>query len=486
MKKLLCALFALIMCVSVFASCGGETTVTEAEGGEETTVAPAPEETEKIVADIPDVRFEDHVFVVWIQSGSENEYDFVTYEEQIGDPLNDAIALKNLNVEERFGITIEAVPVDYSVMTGQIRNNVRSGVPDFDIALCQMVEATTLALENTFLAFEQLEYIDLSKPWWDKAVSDAFSISGSLLLANGDISPSSFQVTSCLYFNKDIMKNLDLEYPYELVKQGKWTLDKMYEYVKGYTNDKNEDGKLSVFDDEFGLASWWLDVPYSMYYSAGGMIIGKDNEDIPYLAVDAEKTEAIYAKMRKILIEEESLVERTSLIDAHAAFAEDRAMFIDSKFVHLNLLRDMDSDYGILPVPKFDEAQEDYISFVNGCSNMLCIPFTCPDPERTSIIVEAIAEESYYTVTPVLYETFLKRKMTRDPDSAEMIDYIIRNRAFDFGYAAMQSSIGSMIRDIVVNDSEVVSTLARHSKSAPKTLRKMIERYQEAVEKGRG
>lgn len=484
MKKLIALFFAVIMCLGLLPACA-ETSEDSTDPGETEDIAHPEEDTKGPVADLPDVKYEDYVFTVWIQSGSENEYDFVVYEDQVGDPLNDAVMAKNAAVEERFGITIDAVPVDYSVMTGQIRNNVRSGVPDFDIALCQMVEATTLAMENIFLSFDMLEWVDLSKPWWDKQVSDAFSINGELLLANGDISPSSFQVTSCLLFNKDLMDARDMEYPYELVKQDKWTLDKLYEYVKGYTADENSDGRYD-YEDTYGLAAWWLDVPYSFFYSAGGMLVQKDSEDIPYLDLDKEKFVSIYEKMYKIIIEENSLVERNSLADAHAHFAEGKVLFIDSKFIHLSTLREMDNDYGILPVPKFDENQEEYTSFVNGCSNMLCIPFTCPNPERTSVIVEALAEESYNTVTPVLVEIFLQRKVTRDPDSAEMIEIILRNRAFDFGYAAMQGSVGTMVRDLLMNkNQEVVSTIDKTVSRAEKSLDKMIKKYIAGAEKAK-
>ena len=83
-------------------------------------------------------------------------------------------------------------------------------------------------------------------------------------------------------------------------------------------------------------------------------------------------------------------------------FYEGRALFYDSTLNAAETLRDMNDDFGIVPTPKFDEAQSDYRSFVNGASSMVCVPATVTKTENrefVSIVIEGLASEAYRTVT---------------------------------------------------------------------------------------
>ena len=127
------------------------------------------------------------------------------------------------------------------------------------------------AINNEVLPIDELPYVDLSKPWWDKDVNQGFSIKGHLMMINGDISPYSFNLTACMYFNKKLFDKYDLEYPYQLVRDGKWTLDKLIELTKDFTADTDGDGKITADggSDVFGMTAWFLGLPYDFYYGAG-------------------------------------------------------------------------------------------------------------------------------------------------------------------------------------------------------------------------
>lgn len=167
-------------------------------------------------------------------------------------------------------------------------------------------------------------------------------------------------------------------------------------------------------------------------------------------------------------------------------FADGRALFLDAKLATAEELREMDNEFGILPVPKFSESQSDYRSFVNGASSMICVPATVKsDSQRefVSIITEALASEAYRTVTPVLKETYLKRKITRDSDSADMIDYIVRNRVFDMAYVNMHDGVGSYVRDLLASKTaDITSTLKRYQKSAKKKIESIVKAFDKSLE----
>ena len=58
---------------------------------------------------------------------------------------------------------------------------------------------------------------------------------------------------------------------------------------------------------------------------------------------------------------------------------------------------------------------------------------TCSNPEGTSAIMEALFEESSYTLRDAYTERALKYKSTRDDESIEMLEIIFSNVVYDIG-----------------------------------------------------
>jgi len=97
---------------------------------------------------------------------------------------------------------------------------------------------------------------------------------------------------------------------------------------------------------------------------------------------------------------------------------------------------DLDFTYGMLPFPKYDEAQERYLTVPEYDFSVYGVPVTLPmeDYEFVGIVMEAMCAESWKTVTPAYYDEALKGRYSADPTTAEMIDLIMDGRVFDWGY----------------------------------------------------
>lgn len=94
----------------------------------------------------------------------------------------------------------------------------------------------------------------------------------------------------------------------------------------------------------------------------------------------------------------------------------------------------MESEFGILPLPKYSDDQKNYCSPVQ-CygGSVISVPLNAEDTSRTGIILEALSAESRYTVIPAFYDIVLKNKNTRDEQSKEMLDIILDTRIYDVG-----------------------------------------------------
>ena len=118
------------------------------------------------------------------------------------------------------------------------------------------------------------------------------------------------------------------------------------------------------------------------------------------------------------------------------AFGNKRSLFFSTAFSGLKKLRayDVDSIYGIVPLPKASAEQDKYYTHagVNGAYG-ICIPINVPNPEFSAYMIEALACGGKNHVTPAYYEVALKSRAAKDDGSEEMLDLIFSNVVYDLG-----------------------------------------------------
>ena len=148
-----------------------------------------------------------------------------------------------------------------------------------------------------------------------------------------------------------------------------------------------------------------------------------------------------------------------------------------------SILRNMDTDFGIIPYPKYDETQEEYRTTSHNAVSMMCFPVTVKDPEMSAIITEALCAESYRNVIPQYYDIALKAKGARDDESGEMIDLIRDGLIFDFGWvhSVPMGSIGTIMQNLITNnDSGLASYWAGKENQVLTGLEKINAAYAKA------
>jgi len=96
--------------------------------------------------------------------------------------------------------------------------------------------------------------------------------------------------------------------------------------------------------------------------------------------------------------------------------------------------RFMETDFGIVPMPKLNELQETYRTPMSTATSVFGIPITSRDPERTALIMEALTAVSQDIIKPAFYENIIYVKSIRDEESLDMLEnYIIPNKTYDLG-----------------------------------------------------
>lgn len=482
----LCAACAAL----TLAACGnaeGTEAVTSASPDTGSVTEPTVTEDTRIYPDLPDADFEGYEFKVahWLYEGWESRACKDIYAEaENGDTINDAVYERNLAVGDRYNFTVSLEEIDFNKIVTDVKNSVAAGDDLWDLAYLRLYEQKNLISGGYYVDFYSIPNIDLSKPWWDAGCTETLTVSGKLYLAASAINISDKNATASVLFNKQIAANHDVEDLYALVDSGKWTMDKMREIYTDVTTDLDGDGKMSDTD------LWGFlggdDVSACFYIGGGGSFVARDENGVLYDSFGSEHNFAVVGKVQEIMSDTANFynhhtgtqdVPITDDNEYRDLFAQGSGLFFWSRLDEVTTLRSMEADFGILPTPKYDESQEDYISFVSQhITALMCVPATASDLNRTGFILEALAAESYYTVLPAYYDVALKTKGSRDDESSAMLDIIFGNRVYDLGEYFDFGTFGDSFRSVCRNSAKgIVSTYEKAAAKIEKALTKFIE-----------
>ncbi len=441
LKKIMAALLAACT-ICVLGACGKDdaktpdtkpdSTVTEPDNSDNT--ADNNTETEiDYTSDLSTERYDGYNYRMLVRKGKINDQYL---EDDSEDLVESATYKRNKEVEDRYGITITVSESNDSNYETDALNSILAGDDAYDLIFAHSRAAFVYAIQGAAMNFNDISTIHLDKPWWTQDITESCNINGKLYVLDGDISTSGLGATMCLFFNKRIFDELGYDYPYEMVKDGDWTFDEFAYLAKKGGADLNGDGVMDPEVDQYGFRAEQWEAPMNILYTGGQKIYDKDDEGNLQLTLYSTKTVEIYDEFFSLMNNASCILFSTATgYKGSGMFSEGRAMFTDTELRHAQTLRNMDDDFGILPYPKFDEA-DNYATATNGGSHLLVIPITVSDVERTGAITEALCAIGSRDVIPAFYEKSLKTKYARDEESEDMIDIIRSSRIYDIGYVA--------------------------------------------------
>jgi hypothetical protein len=161
-------------------------------------------------------------------------------------------------------------------------------------------------------------------------------------------------------------------------------------------------------------------------------------------------------------------------------FSEGRVLFMITSMYRCILFREMQADFGILPLPKYNDAQQNYYSWMTDHTGAICIPYTCSDPEITSAVMEALFEESFYALSGAYRDKTIKYQSTRDDESVDMLEIIFNNTVYDIGFIYNIGGVYSALNEPVKNHSvsSVRSTINKYRDKVTSDIEKILLGYE--------
>lgn len=496
----MCLLAALLVAPTLMAcSDNSSTNETTAQSNVSDTKTEKVTETTDPFADFD---YEGRDFRIWTsiniaaKSLGNSNYMIEGPEELTGDAAPDAAYERNNKVAELLDVNFQYAQLDksYDLVKAEIQKYVMAGENAYELIINDMYGTASLTLEGMFYNVLEGEHFDFSQPWWYSDFMEDVSINSNYqYMLGGDYFIDILRCSHCLFYNKNMYGDLygDEDGLYDIVLSGDWTLDEMNDMLEEAYIDLNGDGKADI-DDQFGYVSfeiWGSMIPFLI--SADPGYIDRDEKGYPYITMNNDNSIQLMDELYDLYWEGNGAWVANGITEelAVTTFTSGRALFVGYQrlgSLENAVVREMEEGLGVVPYPKLNDLQENYVTSTHDTCEIGLIPVTvAPDDlDFISAVVEVLCRETYKSVLPVYYESSLKMKYTRDDTSAQMIDIIHDNigNTFPLAYNPSVNSIflsGTFNEDnIGVGKKDFASAYAKRENVAIEKLDKIIEDFE--------
>ncbi|MBQ7010294.1 MAG: hypothetical protein IJN63_01170 [Clostridia bacterium] len=431
-----------------------------------------------------DIQMDDMEFNVHLSANGKGSPDDFTIKDS-GTVMDEAIFEKNSIMADKYGVILVADNSLGSISTAEamMRRNNTAGENDYELCILSGYSCASLSMEGILYDLSEMNNINLKNTWWDQSAIRDLSIANAVFFTAGNLYTAIDDFTFCVLFNKDLYKEkvTDGTDLYKLVEEGKWTLDDLIRLSSLISEDLNGDDIMDS-RDQYGAIIW--DDEMLATLKAGGGKIATVNEDGYFeLTMFNERNDAIVNKFvnfgnSKYTINFQHM---SGGVDFPQMFTNGQGLFLMTMFHECHRFRDMETDYGIVPQPKFTTDQEWYAPIATWQSSFICVPNVCSDPDTISAIIELLGYHSQQILTPAFYEKTLHGTYIRDDESTVSLDIIFNNRIFDVGHIYNVSNHKENITNLLRNNNptglaNVYNTSKRASEVFIKSLNKKIEK----------
>ena len=485
MRKMTAALLLAAMLLSM-AACGSaetaENTAADTDAVLQETVFDA-EET-RAMHKVPETDFDGAVFNILYPTWQGYLYYFFA-DEETGDAMNDAIFTRTIRVEEYLNVDITQQDVggvqqeQILHMTAAVKKAVTAGDDMYDMTLLHCISGVSdLATTGMLYNLDDLKYIDVEADWWNRKQMDVLRLGKNTYFGVNDyMIPCPYAV----FFNKDMIADNGMENPYTLVYEGRWTMDTMIDMAVEITRDLNGDGQHTEDADIYGISTPEPSKYASFIIGCDQFLTSRDGDGRIFLDCNTEKMFSIVETMYKAANNPGTLFIPAGEPEIHQFdFDSGRLLFRMDTIANAVLFREYESDIGILPYPKFDVHQENYVSMDWG--GLMCVPATIQEGDMVGAVMELLAYESGDTVIPAYYDVLLAGKLSRDEDSRRMIDILFDTIAYEVGcnYFGFTDGFNNMLyamKQLVIdqNSTDYASWYAKYESKAVQAIEKVYK-----------
>ncbi len=408
--------------------------------------------------------------------------------ESTGEVLNDAVFKRTQQVEELLGVDIVTAYTtgrsDVATLTKSVQSQ-DNAYQLYNLAMGNVFGPAQNGQIHELNNFSEKGTLDLTSSWWDQNIINDLSINHMNFALTGDIGTMYKKSIGSIMFNKVILLDNDLEDPYTLMRDGKWTIDKMVEMGQKVSKDLDGNGVMDQ-NDQYGLICFCDMLALAMIGSDVDFV-SKDENDTPYNSFYSERTVSVVEKLATLMYDPNITYSWSKNgvgeDPAFKMFQTDKALFYYGELHAVATMREMESEFGIMPMPKYDENQEGYHHCINpNAADVYIVPITNTDYESSGYIMDALGAASKNELTPAYFEKTLQGRVSRDVESTESLEIIINTINYDLGYLGGFGFSSFILGMADSYNTDLTSTYQKQEKLINKMIQRTVDAFAEVKE----
>ena len=368
-------------------------------------------------------------------------------EELTGEVVNDALYNRDRYLEQQYNIVMQNTINETRDATA-LQKLVLSGDTGLEVSFGDIASyGGYLMLNGLVYPMNFVENVQLDKPYWNQAANAAMTIGESVYFPTGAVSPRFYGSVYVIMFNKDLAEDMGIENLYDAVHDGTWTIDKMFNLAQGALVDLNGDGKYDT-SDQYGMVYEVL-TANALWVGAGKNVIKTVNGELQY-TIENEDVVNLFERILKYYADP-SVTRDLGSAEISTLLNEGRTLFQNPCTFNLTEYREVNYDFGILPMPKEDENQAEYISYgqpwVTYCP-YVPITVTGADREMVGMVIDGMAAYGHEYVRPAVFDNVIQLKSTRDEESAKIVHDIFDNVSFELVSTLSSGNVRDMLDNL--------------------------------------
>ncbi len=391
-----------------------------------------------------------------------------------GTVINDAVYARNDILNNKYNVNIVSVMAgDRDAVSKAVEVDVKAGDSSYNLIMQTPSHSVNLAAAGLIYDYSEIPHVDLEAEWWFTDTVRQLSISNMVYYAPCYANICFLSSTGLVYFNKDIVKDYSLSSPYELVEGGGWTLEEFIKLSRNVTSVNTKSAEDTV-GFRMHPGSWSF-----LFTGCGGMLITKDSVDLPVYNMSEKGLTLLQSVVGLSL--DSNMGFYTEYDGVKQAFVNGKTLFMVQPAYDLEYYRQM-ADFGIVPLPKYDADQEEYVSTIHqDWGSLMSVEVTQTDLDMVGRILEDMAYESYNIIKPAYYDIMLQGQYAKDMESAEMLNIIYKHVTLDLAifFKKYGISVDTTMRNAIKSGStSIASTMQSQKRLTESLLKSIVEDFE--------
>ena len=377
-----------------------------------------------------------------------------------GDIIDDLALERNLKVEDKFNVRLTQVSLPANDFFNSLKSDYLSGLPGCDLVIAP---ADLLDYFVTFSMYTNVNTlgVDFTKPCYNKSAMDAMTTGVITYAAAGSLTDSP-EDAYCVFLNRTLLRELGGEELTRTVLDGKWTWASLGSLSSAAAKKNGYYGLCGSVDDKTFINLFWA--------STGVHFFTNEPPLNPQIALDSASASGITKLISGTINGGAYYNDKAKQTkNAYDLFSEGKCLFYISRISQFTSLRSSGISVGVLPLPKFNEEQSDYSSYIDNTFQVTYVPVNCPDRARAGVILDALSTSSYNMVNNAYLSLYMHIYLSSN-DEALIVNKVFESQFFDIGFVLgpVYNQFASASFDMIyraVTAGASLSTMIRQNKT---------------------